>query len=283
MQQQTDQTALYEYMQALDMLYRHEILGDCFVDLITPLQDVAIQKKMQHTIFPTQTTPQRQINPTQDILHTLTQKIAQCRLCALAKMVQNSQRFYGIIPTQQTFMDIQQTKSLKCFPNIAFIVESLRLKDIAHDGYNTIQNLEANRTNDMLFDIIQKVFLLHRESVFILSLFKCAEVGDNQNISMQIRTQSLATERRTCSTYLRAQLECVSYAIFFGEQMCFDFFEITLQEASGKLLEYYTPNDKKVVCVCVPDIMQMLMKPKLKKDAFINFVLLKNAIYANSC
>ena len=95
--------------------------------------------------------------------------------------------------------------------------------------------------------------------MYFFSLFKCAEVGDNQQISMQIHTQPLATQRRICSNYLKAQLENMSYAVFFGEHICFDFFEISLQEASGKLLEYHTAQGKKVLCVCVPDIMQMLM------------------------
>ena len=159
----------------------------------------------------------------------------------------------------------------------------MHLREAPKDSYALLENLELNRSNEMLFDIIEKVFLLHKESVFLFPLFKCAEVGNNQQISMQIRTQPLATQRRICSNYLKAQLENMSYAVFFGEHICFDFFEISLQEASGKLLEYHTAQGKKVLCVCVPDIMQMLMNPKLKKDAFINFVLLRNAIYAISC
>ncbi len=235
-------------------------------------------------------------------MQQIAQKVIQCNLCSLSKSVKDSERLCAILPTKRDYpidtpfssnakettnKDSIATKTIqnhtKAFPNIAFITDSLHLREAPKDSYALLENLELNRSNEMLFDIIEKVFLLYKESVFLFPLFKCAEVGNNQQISMQIRTQPLATQRRICSNYLKAQLENMSYAVFFGEHICFDFFEISLQEASGKLLEYHTAQGKKVLCVCVPDIMQMLMNPKLKKDAFINFVLLRNAIYAISC
>lgn len=270
--QQTNATSLYKHLQALDMLYRQSILGDSYVDLASTSNT---KKNMQQNAVQLDVE-----NISQGLWHTISQKVLQCRLCGLSKVVKDTHRSCGIIPTQSNAKTKQNSKASL---DIAFVLESLHFKETTNNKYNTLQSLEANRVNDMLFDIIQKVFLLHKESVFIMPLFKCVEVGDNQTINMKIHTNPLATERRICGDYLHAQLECVDYAVFFGERICHDLFETTLQESSGKLLEYYTPNGKKVVCVCVPDIMQMLMKPKLKKDAFVNFVLLKNAMYANSC
>lgn len=309
---QEDMAMLYKHVKALDMLYRHAMLGDSFVDLAkqdsnTHKQKItlATQTKQQYSSYEANTS--NHTNTQQNIQH-ITQKVIQCNLCSLSKSVKDSERLCAILPTKKAYpidtppssnaketinntlstnKDFIHTKSTqkhaKAFPNIAFIADSLHLREVPKDGYALLENLELNRSNEMLFDIIEKVFLLYKESVFLFPLFKCAEVGDNQQISMQIRTQPLATQRRICSNYLKTQLENMSYAVFFGEHICFDFFEISLQEASGKLLEYHTAQGKKVLCVCVPDIMQMLMNPKLKKDAFINFVLLRNAIYAISC
>lgn len=276
----TDTAFLYKNLQSLDMLYRQSILGDCYVDLT---QTTSTQNNTQSMKAITQnlaqiTQPKQ--NKIQALWDTITNKVLQCKLCALSKTVKDTHRSCGILPIQININNgMRQDKT---HLNIAFIVESLHFKETA-SKYNSLQNLEANRVNDMLFDIIQKVFLLHKENVFIVPFLKCVEVGDNQAINMRIHTHSLATERRICSNYLRMQLECVDYAVFFGEQICNDLFETTLQEASGKLLEYYAQNNKKVVCVCVPDIMKMLMNSKLKKDAFVNFMLLKNVMFANSC
>lgn len=323
--------SLYEQIEVLDMLYRQELLGDCFVEpKVLSQQEVSAPQMAQrfphaspsntmprythaNTAHPNATpnfphtmqshyTPQNptsthtmpqshSTNPNTQAPYTtlfnhVAQKVMACRLCSFAKMVQDNERFCGILPSPQNATNPnaahnQSSESHQIQP-LAFIVDTLRLK-ATPTPYNTHANLESNRANDMLSDIIQKVFLRQLEEVFILPLFKCAEVGNNQSISMQVRTQSLATQRRICGAYLQNQLEAIEYAVFFGAQMCLDFFEITLQEASGKILEYYTPSGKKISCVCVPDIMAMLMNTKLKKDAFINFVLLKNAISANSC
>ena len=303
---QDDMAILYKHVKALDMLYRHAMLGDSFVDLAKQDSNthkqkitVATQANQQYNSY--EATTSNHTN-TQQNMQQIAQKVIQCNLCSLSKSVKDSERLCAILPTKRDYpidtpfssnakettnKDSIATKTIqnhtKAFPNIAFITDSLHLREAPKDSYALLENLELNRSNEMLFDIIEKVFLLHKESVFLFPLFKCAEVGNNQQISMQIRTQPLATQRRICSNYLKAQLENMSYAVFFGEHICFDFFEISLQEASGKLLEYHTAQGKKVLCVCVPDIMQMLMNPKLKKDAFINFVLLRNAIYAISC
>ncbi|AQQ60435.1 hypothetical protein XJ32_10435 [Helicobacter bilis] len=302
---QDDMAILYKHVKALDMLYRHAMLGDNFVDLAkqdsnTHKQKITLATQANQQYNSYEATTSNHTN-TQQNMQQIAQKVIQCNLCSLSKSVKDSERLCAILPTKRDYpidtlsnnakettnKDSIATKTIqnhtKAFPNIAFITDSLHLREAPKDSYALLENLELNRSNEMLFDIIEKVFLLHKESVFLFPLFKCAEVGDNQQISMQIRTQPLATQRRICSNYLKAQLENMSYAVFFGEHICFDFFEISLQEASGKLLEYHTAQGKKVLCVCVPDIMQMLMKPKLKKDAFINFVLLRNAIYAISC
>ncbi|WP_317397920.1 hypothetical protein [Helicobacter bilis] len=303
---QDDMAILYKHVKALDMLYRHAMLGDSFVDLAkqdsnTHKQKITLATQANQQYNSYEATTSNHTN-TQQNMQQITQKVIQCNLCSLSKSVKDSERLCAILPTKRDYpidtpfssnakettnKDSIATKTIqnhtKAFPNIAFITDSLHLREAPKDSYALLENLELNRSNEMLFDIIEKVFLLHKESVFLFPLFKCAEVGDNQQISMQIRTQPLATQRRICSNYLKAQLENMSYAVFFGEHICFDFFEISLQEASGKLLEYHTAQGKKVLCVCVPDIMQMLMNPKLKKDAFINFVLLRNAIYAISC
>lgn len=303
---QDDMAILYKHVKALDMLYRHAMLGDSFVDLAkqdsnTHKQKITLATQANQQYNSYEATTSNHTN-TQQNMQQITQKVIQCNLCSLSKSVKDSERLCAILPTKRDYpidtpfsnnakettnKDSIATKNIqnhtKAFPNIAFITDSLHLREAPKDSYALLENLELNRSNEMLFDIIEKVFLLHKESVFLFPLFKCAEVGNNQQISMQIRTQPLATQRRICSNYLKAQLENMSYAVFFGEHICFDFFEISLQEASGKLLEYHTAQGKKVLCVCVPDIMQMLMNPKLKKDAFINFVLLRNAIYAISC
>ena len=303
---QDDMAILYKHVKALDMLYRHAMLGDSFVDLAkqdsnTHKQKITLATQANQQYNSYEATTSNHTN-TQQNMQQITQKVIQCNLCSLSKSVKDSERLCAILPTKRDYpidtpfssnakettnKDSIATKTIqnhtKAFPNIAFITDSLHLREAPKDSYALLENLELNRSNEMLFDIIEKVFLLHKESVFLFPLFKCAEVGNNQQISMQIRTQPLATQRRICSNYLKAQLENMSYAVFFGEHICFDFFEISLQEASGKLLEYHTAQGKKVLCVCVPDIMQMLMNPKLKKDAFINFVLLRNAIYAISC
>lgn len=303
---QDDMAILYKHVKALDMLYRHAMLGDSFVDLAkqdsnTHKQKITLATQANQQYNSYEATTSNHTN-TQQNMQQIAQKVIQCNLCSLSKSVKDSERLCAILPTNKAYptdtpfssnakettnKDSIATKTIqnhtKAFPNIAFITDSLHLREAPKDSYALLENLELNRSNEMLFDIIEKVFLLHKESVFLFPLFKCAEVGDNQQISMQIRTQPLATQRRICSNYLKAQLENMSYAVFFGEHICFDFFEISLQEASGKLLEYHTAQGKKVLCVCVPDIMQMLMNPKLKKDAFINFVLLRNAIYAISC
>lgn len=303
---QDDMAILYKHVRALDMLYRHAMLGDSFVDLAkqdsnTHKQKITLATQANQQYNSYEATTSNHTN-TQQNMQQIAQKVIQCNLCSLSKSVKDSERLCAILPTKRDYpidtpfssnaketinKDSIATKTIqnhtKAFPNIAFITDSLHLREAPKDSYALLENLELNRSNEMLFDIIEKVFLLHKESVFLFPLFKCAEVGNNQQISMQIRTQPLATQRRICSNYLKAQLENMSYAVFFGEHICFDFFEISLQEASGKLLEYHTAQGKKVLCVCVPDIMQMLMNPKLKKDAFINFVLLRNAIYAISC
>lgn len=303
---QDDMAILYKHVRALDMLYRHAMLGDSFVDLAkqdsnTHKQKITLATQANQQYNSYEATTSNHTN-TQQNMQQIAQKVIQCNLCSLSKSVKDSERLCAILPTKRDYpidtpfssnakettnKDSIATKTIqnhtKAFPNIAFITDSLHLREAPKDSYALLENLELNRSNEMLFDIIEKVFLLHKESAFLFPLFKCAEVGDNQQISMQIRTQPLATQRRICSNYLKAQLENMSYAVFFGEHICFDFFEISLQEASGKLLEYHTAQGKKVLCVCVPDIMQMLMNPKLKKDAFINFVLLRNAIYAISC
>ena len=303
---QDDMAILYKHVKALDMLYRHAMLGDSFVDLAkqdsnTHKQKITLATQANQQYNSYEATTSNHTN-TQQNMQQIAQKVIQCNLCSLSKSVKDSERLCAILPTKRDYpidtpfssnakettnKDSIATKTIqnhtKAFPNIAFITDFLHLREAPKDSYALLENLELNRSNEMLFDIIEKVFLLHKESVFLFPLFKCAEVGDNQQISMQIRTQPLATQRRICSNYLKAQLENMSYAVFFGEHICFDFFEISLQEASGKLLEYHTAQGKKVLCVCVPDIMQMLMNPKLKKDAFINFVLLRNAIYAISC
>ena len=303
---QDDMAILYKHVKALDMLYRHAMLGDSFVDLAkqdsnTHKQKITLATQANQQYNSYEATTSNHTN-TQQNMQQIAQKVIQCNLCSLSKSVKDSERLCAILPTKRDYpidtpfssnakettnKDSIATKTIqnhtKAFPNIAFITDSLHLREAPKDSYALLENLELNRSNEMLFDIIEKVFLLHKESVFLFPLFKCAEVGNNQQISMQIRTQPLATQRRICSSYLKAQLENMSYAVFFGEHICFDFFEISLQEASGKLLEYHTAQGKKVLCVCVPDIMQMLMNPKLKKDAFINFVLLRNAIYAISC
>lgn len=302
---QDDMAILYKHVKALDMLYRHAMLGDSFVDLAkqdsnTHKQKITLATQANQQYNSYEATTSNHTN-TQQNMQQIAQKVIHCNLCTLSKSVKDSERLCAILPTNKAYptdtlsnnakettnKDSIATKTIqnhtKAFPNIAFITDSLHLREAPKDSYALLENLELNRSNEMLFDIIEKVFLLHKESVFLFPLFKCAEVGDNQQISMQIRTQPLATQRRICSNYLKAQLENMSYAVFFGEHICFDFFEISLQEASGKLLEYHTAQGKKVLCVCVPDIMQMLMNPKLKKDAFINFVLLRNAIYAISC
>ena len=303
---QDDMAILYKHVKALDMLYRHAMLGDSFVDLAkqdsnTHKQKITLATQANQQYNSYEATTSNHTN-TQQNMQKIAQKVIQCNLCSLSKSVKDSERLCAILPTKRDYpidtpfssnakettnKDSIATKTIqnhtKAFPNIAFITDSLHLREAPKDSYALLENLELNRSNEMLFDIIEKVFLLHKESVFLFPLFKCAEVGNNQQISMQIRTQPLATQRRICSNYLKDQLENMSYAVFFGEHICFDFFEISLQEASGKLLEYHTAQGKKVLCVCVPDIMQMLMNPKLKKDAFINFVLLRNAIYAISC
>lgn len=303
---QDDMAILYKHVKALDMLYRYAMLGDSFVDLAkqdsnTHKQKITLATQANQQYNSYEATTSNHTN-TQQNMQQIAQKVIQCNLCSLSKSVKDSERLCAILPTKRDYpidtpfssnakettnKDSIATKTIqnhtKAFPNIAFITDSLHLREAPKDSYALLENLELNRSNEMLFDIIEKVFLLHKESAFLFPLFKCAEVGDNQQISMQIRTQPLATQRRICSNYLKAQLENMSYAVFFGEHICFDFFEISLQEASGKLLEYHTAQGKKVLCVCVPDIMQMLMNPKLKKDAFINFVLLRNAIYAISC
>ena len=302
---QDDMAILYKHVRALDMLYRHAMLGDSFVDLAkqdsnTHKQKITLATQANQQYNSYKATTSNHTN-TQQNMQQIAQKVIHCNLCTLSKSVKDSERLCAILPTNKacptdtlssnaketTNKDSIATKTIqnhtKAFPNIAFITDFLHLREAPKDSYALLENLELNRSNEMLFDIIEKVFLLHKESVFLFPLFKCAEVGNNQQISMQIRTQPLATQRRICSNYLKAQLENMSYAVFFGEHICFDFFEISLQEASGKLLEYHTAQGKKVLCVCVPDIMQMLMNPKLKKDAFINFVLLRNAIYAISC
>lgn len=303
---QDDMAILYKHVKALDMLYRYAMLGDSFVDLAkqdsnTHKQKITLATQANQQYNSYEATTSNHIN-TQQNMQQIAQKVIQCNLCSLSKSVKDSERLCAILPTKRDYpidtpfssnakettnKDSIATKTIqnhtKAFPNIAFITDSLHLREAPKDSYALLENLELNRSNEMLFDIIEKVFLLYKESVFLFPLFKCAEVGNNQQISMQIRTQPLATQRRICSNYLKAQLENMSYAVFFGEHICFDFFEISLQEASGKLLEYHTAQGKKVLCVCVPDIMQMLMNPKLKKDAFINFVLLRNAIYAISC
>lgn len=281
---QNDMSILYKHLKTLDMLYRQSVLGDSFVDSIT--QDSTQKQKVS---ISTQTTHQYNVynsnNSTYNNLQSNTERVMQCRLCSISKYVKDSERMCAILPTNKSFINTKDTQNIniKPFPNIAFITETLHLKEAPKNGYALLENLQLNRSNEMLFDIIEKVFLFHKESVYFFPLFKCAEVGDNQQISMLIRTQQLTTQRRICSNYLKSQLENVSYAIFFGEHICFDFFEISLQEANGKLLDYHTIKGTKVICICVPDIMQMLMNSKFKKDAFINFVLLRNVIYANSC
>lgn len=275
--QQADTALLYKHLQALDMLYRQTMLGDCYVDLASVsakntqiTQPTISDKKLEISAQ----APQAGYGESWDMWHSIAQRVGQCKLCGLSKCVKDSHRSCGIAPTQQNMLQDRAA-------NIAFITESLHFTET--NNYGLLNNLEQNRVNEMLFDIIQKVFLLRKECVFILPFFKCVDVADNHSIDIKIRTQSLATERRICGNYLHMQLECVEYAVFFGEHICGNLFETTLQEASGKLLEYYTASGKKVFCVCVPDIMQMLMNPSLKKDAFVNFVLLKNAMCANSC
>lgn len=284
-------------LQTLQNLYMQQLLGDCFVDI----QDLASRntsnsfaneahlssthsKESFITQMPlTNKAQELQTNSSQNLqasIHFLEQKILHCKLCSLSKHVKDYERFSGFVPS--IFLSSHDTT--KVIPKIAFIVESLHLRQPSNKHgviTSSIEDLQLNRSNEMLLDIIQRVFELHKTQAFIFPLFKCVEVGDNQFINAQIRMNDLLYERRICREYLLVQLEYVDYAIFFGEHLCKDFFESSCSETSGKLLEYYTPNNKKVVCVCVPDIMQMIVNPSLKKEAMINFTLLKNAIKAH--
>ncbi len=259
------------------MLYRQKLVGDKYIDL----NKIDISQNIQYNAIRNDAT--RENNQTSN---NLEQKVSQCKLCSLSNMVKDTDRFCGVVPTKFEFVDNRNTTK-KIFPKIAFIVESLRIKSDKNIPNNTIEKLEYNKNNNMIFDIAQKVFFIKKESIFLFPLFKCVDTDTNQysnkDINTQIQTQPLDTQRNICIDYLYSQLETIDYAIFFGENICVKLFETTLQETRGKLLDYYAPSGKKIICVCVPDTMQMLIDSKLKKEALINFVLLKNVIDANSC
>lgn len=205
-----------------------------------------------------------------------TSQIAHCKLCDLSKMVRDNERFCGFYPFIESKM--QDSKN---YPKIAFIIESIQL-NLAFSKQNSIisynlENLAQNKTNEMLLNIIEKVFNLDSKNVYILPRFKCADVGGNQTFSYKIRTQKLENERKICTQYLIKQLENIEYAVFFGENLCEDFFYTTLKNAQGKLLEY-----AKITCVCVSDPLQMLANPSLKKEAMTSLMLLKNLILQKS-
>ncbi len=276
-----NKTFTYNYLQSMLMLYRQELVGDKYIDF--NIADINQNNtNNQNTIKEINTSNNVQSKTIQSLID-LEKKVSQCRLCSLSNMVREHDRFCGITPKKFEFIDNNKLILSDKFPKLAFIVESLNIKSNIKIPNNTLEKLEDNKHNNMIFDIAQKVFLLSKESIFLFPFFKCVDTDLSQNINTHIYTQPLSTQRRICSDYLHIQLEYVEYAIFFGENICKDLFEITLKEANGKLLDYYTPNNKKIICVCVPDTMQMLINSKLKKEALINFVLLKNAICANSC
>lgn len=234
-------------IKALNELYLRKALGDCYVT--SKKDSIKIDSIESKDDFLTQ--------------------VKHCKLCDLSKLVKDNERFCGFYPA----MESSNKDSIK----IAFIVESIQLKlDFLQDSniinYD-LKNIAQNKTNEMLLNIITNVFNLESNFVYILPRFKCADIGANQNLSYKIRTQNLENERKICSNYLINQLKNIDYAVFFGENLCNDFFLLNLKSAQGKLLEY-----AHTTAICVPELMQMLANPSLKKSALSSFNLLKNFI-----
>ncbi|RDU67554.1 hypothetical protein CQA53_00620 [Helicobacter didelphidarum] len=272
--------AMLHNYKLLYSLYSRHILGDCYVSLsdvaTTEIRDTMQVHNIQNDFLQNNIINSRGYNI--DILNA---KIQSCKLCDVSKMVRDNERFCGFYPMDCEYIQSENRRTDN-FPKIAFIVESLHITSIKQKDNNAhLSQLTINKSNEMLLNIIEKVFGYKRTSVFIFPRFKCVEVGQNQAISTNIRMRSLENERRICKEYLLHQLEYVDYAVFFGEYLCQDFFQAMLNEVNGKLLDYTTQNHKNILCICVADILQMIANPTLKKDSMINFVLLKNAIKAN--
>lgn len=230
-------------LKSLESLYLRQILGDKYVE----------SKNIDSEI-------------SQDYAFSdnMIENIKNCKLCDISKNVRDSERFCGFYPKD----------SIK--PSIAFVVESLHLNHIDKNliSYD-LSNLSKNQANEMLINIIEKVFNLESKNVYILPLFKCAEIGENNNINLSIHTKDLNKERQICAKYVLKELSNVEYAVFFGENLCKEFFKSDIKSVKNSLLELDTST-----CICVPEIMQMLANPSLKKEAMISFTLLKNAIKA---
>ncbi|MDY5951643.1 MAG: hypothetical protein SPJ16_10685, partial [Helicobacter sp.] len=180
---QDDMAILYKHVKALDMLYRHAMLGDSFVDLAkqdsnTHKQKITLATQANQQYNSYKATTSNHTN-TQQNMQQIAQKVIQCNLCSLSKSVKDSERLCAILPTKRDYpidtpfssnakettnKDSIATKNIqnhtKAFPNIAFITDSLHLREAPKDSYALLENLELNRSNEMLFDIIEKVFLL---------------------------------------------------------------------------------------------------------------------------
>ncbi|WP_104762585.1 hypothetical protein [Helicobacter aurati] len=264
------------YLRAL--LYRQELLGDCFVDFLQS------DSSKTHSSFAPHTTAQRH-NTTLDMeqqpkmqtlsalqtFHDLEKQVSHCKLCSLANMTHEKARFCGVLPNKHLSKTAQSPAK---FPKIAFVVESLRLQHLG----NSLQCLEQSKSNTMLQNIISKVMCLELESVFIFPLFKCAAMQDNAKLSLRIQKEGLSLERAICKDYLTFQLQFVDYVVFFGKRLCQDFFQADIHETKGKILQYRTATNHIVQAVCVRDIAEMIANPALKRETLLNCNLLKECL-----
>lgn len=305
------------------LLYRLDLLGDCFTNAlnsnINKEEDFPTKQDFTHKHNDlnthTESKPHSMRNAQQNIanddslqarilsnhssfsiqtilqfqeLHDLKTKVAHCSLCDLSKMVKEKERFCGFLPQKKLYIAPQQNninsfeyshqnavKPLK----IAFVVESLRLQQLG----DSLHCLEQNKSNIMLQDIITKVMHFQKESVFIFPLFKCVSVGNDMSLSFKIQREELTYQRRVCRDYLLFQLEFVDYAIFFGKRLCQDFFGASLFETKGRILQYHTPRQQTIHAICVHDTLEMIANPTLKREAMLNFNLLKEHIATAFC
>ncbi|STQ86109.1 hypothetical protein LS73_005805 [Helicobacter muridarum] len=300
------QTLRLAYLQS--MLYRLELLGDCFVDsfimdysladsnatLIASKIKSNKSNHIQQTYKSTYTQANSKVS-TYQTLSDIKHKILACKLCSLSNMADDNARFCGILPKQQEVHAqiksplMQQThidnsndsksqsqslakKSLK----IAFVVESLRLQHLG----DCLDCLDASKSNIMLIDIITKVMSISLESAFILPLFKCVALQNN-NLLLTIQNNNLVQERKICGDYLIRQLRFIDYAVFFGERLCRDFFNASLSQTKGKILQYSALGHV-LHAVCVHDIMNMITNPPLKRETLTNLNTLKQFIKVNN-
>lgn len=261
-------------IRSLQTLYLRSLLGDCYVDmneiaLLHTSAPIKFDININNQNF-SKSKKSKDIKTIEEEFCLIHKMILNCKMCNISKMVKDRERFVGFFPTNYKHNNL---------PKIALIVEILRLQNIDNNIMfnNSINNLEDNKNNRMLLKIIES-FNSCQANVFVLSLFKCVEIGTNQMITTQTYTQSLSHEGKICKNYLLLQLEHMDYAVFFGQHLCSLFFRYSLCEVSGRLLEYYTSNNKKIISICVPDISQMIANPTLKKEATIDIALLKNAM-----